>query len=153
MEKKETKKLTLYDGCILMVLFAVGALVLTPGVTQAVEGKKLSDMVDRLHLIRSQIMLYKTHNNGLLPGQRFAGDSVTSEEFAAALQQQRPDQKNSYLRDIPVNPYAIESGQANVVTCVNDANAMPTGREATGWWFNAATGDFFACDSEFHTKY
>ena len=104
MEKKETKKLTLCDGCILMLLFGIAASVFTPGVTQAVEEKKLSDMVDRLQVIRSQIMLYKVHHDGLLPGQRSVGDSVTSDAFAVALKQQRPDGSGRYLRECLIIP-------------------------------------------------
>ena len=153
MEKKETKKLTLCDGCILALIIGIAASVFTPGVTQAVEGQKLSNMVDRLQIIRSQIMLYKAHNNGLLPGQRLVGDSVTSDAFALAMKQKRSDGSGSYLRAISDNPYILIPEQRNTITCVNDANAVPTGFEGTGWWFNAATGEFFACDSKFHTNY
>jgi type II secretory pathway pseudopilin PulG len=152
MEKKE-KKLTLCDGCILMLILGVAASVFTPGITQAVEEMKLSDMVDRLQIIRSQIMLYKAHNNGLLPGQESVGDSVTAEDFARAMAQDNPDDSGPYLKQIPENPYVEDPARRSTITCVNDPNAKPTGGEQTGWWFNAATGEFFACDSEFHTKY
>ena len=153
MEKKETKSLTLCDGCILMLLIRIAASVFTPTVTQAVEEKKLSDMVDSLQIIRSQVMLYQAHHNGLLPGQQSDGDSVTSDAFMFAMSQQRPDGSGPYLRRIFENPYILIDEQRNAITCVNDINAVPTGFEGTGWWFNAATGDFFACDSEFHTRY
>ena len=153
MEKNETKTLTLYDGCILMLLFGIAASVFTPGLIQASEEKKLSDMVDRLQIIRTQIMLYKAHHDGLLPGQRSVGDSVTSDAFALAMKQQRPDGSGPYLGEIFDNPYVLNLQQQNAITCVNDTNAMPTGLEGTGWWLNAATGDFFACDSKLHTEY
>jgi general secretion pathway protein G len=153
MEKNETKKLTLCDGCILVVLIGIAAAVFTPGVTQAMEEKNLSDMVDRLQIIRSQIMLYKAHHNGLLPGQGVVGDSVTSDAFAFAMKQQRPDGSGPYLRDIFENPYVVDPSRRSTITCVNDINAAPTGSEGAGWWFNAATGDFFACDSKLHTTY
>ena len=153
MEKKEAKKLTLYDGCILILIVGIAASVFTPGITQAVEEMKLSDMVQPLQIIRSQIMLYKHHHNGLLPGQKSAGDFVTSESFALAMAQDTPDGSGPYLKDIFENPYVADPARRSMITCVNDAEAKPTGQEQTGWWFNAATGDFFACDSEFHTHY
>lgn len=153
MEKKETEKLTLCDGCIVVLIIAVAASVFTPGMTQAVEEKKLSDVVDRLQIIRAQIMLYKAHHNGLLPGQRSIGESVTSDAFAAAMRQQRPDGSGPYLRRTFANPYVADSDRQSMITCVNDVNSVPTGTEGTGWWFNAATGEFFACDSEFRTHY
>ena len=153
MEKNETKTLTLYDGCILMLLFGIAVSVFTPGLIQASEEKKLSDMVDRLQIIRTQIMLYQAHHDGLLPGQRSVGDSVTSDAFTLAMKQQQPDGSGPYLREIFENPYVLNLQQQNAITCVNDARAVPTGSEGTGWWFNAATGDFFACDSQFHMAY
>ena len=153
MEKKETPKLTLCDGCILVLIIGIAASVFTPGITQAVEEMKLSDMVDRLQMIRSQIMLYKAHHNGLFPGQDAIGGSVTSESFIRALAQNTPDGSGPYLKMMPENPYAPVLARRSAITCVNDANAKPTGQEQTGWWFNAATGEFFACDSEFHTHY
>ncbi|MHC4524245.1 MAG: hypothetical protein ACYSU8_01725 [Planctomycetota bacterium] len=153
MEKKETKGLTLCDGCILALIIGVAASVFTPGVTQAIEGQKLSDLVDRLQVTRSRIMLYKGYNNGLLPGQQFEGDSVTSEGFVRAMAQDNPDGSGPYLSEIFENSYVLDPARRSTITCVNDVNATPTGTEQTAWWFNAATGDFFACDSQFHTNY
>ena len=153
MGKNVSKKWTVSDGCVLLVLFGIVALVLTPDVTQAFEEKKLSDLVDRLYQTRAQIMLYKAHHDGLLPGQKFRGDSVTADEFIAALQQAHPGGSDYYLKAIFKNPYVADPAGRDTVTCVNDADAKPTGNEQTAWWFNVATGDFFACDSEFHTNY
>ena len=153
MEKKQAKKLSVWDGCVLALIIAAGAAIFTPGVTQAVQEKKLSDMVDCLQVIRSQIMLYKAHHNGLLPGQQAAGDSVTSEGFIRAMAQRMPDGSGPYLRRVFDNPYVADPVQRNAITCVNGPDARPTGSEGTAWWFNAATGDFSACDSEFHTNY
>jgi len=153
MEKKQTNKLTLCDGCVLALIIGIAAAVFTPGVTQAREEKKLSDMVDRLQMIRSRIMLYQAEHNGLLPGQQSAGESVSSDAFVVAMKQQRFDGEGPYLRTMPENPYVQNPVLRTTITCVNDINAVPLGSEGTGWWFNAATGDFFACDSEFHTNY
>lgn len=153
MEENQTQKLTLCDGCILMVIFGIAASLFTPGYTQAVEGRKLSDMVDRVHTVRSCIMLYRAHNGGLLPGQVFEGDAVTPDAFIAALQQQRPDGYGPYLGAMLENPFVTDPARQRTITCVNDADARPTGAEQTAWWFNAATGDFHACDSQFHTNY
>ena len=153
MEKNKTKKFTLCEICILFFIIGIAGSVFTPGITQAVQEKKLSDMVDRLHTIRSCIRQYKVHNDGLLPGQRDVGDPVTAEQFISAMAQQNPDTSEPYLREILDNPYIEDVDRQSEIICVNDANATPTGFEGAGWWFNAATGDFFACDSKFHTNY
>ncbi|MHC4553597.1 MAG: hypothetical protein ACYSUT_12665, partial [Planctomycetota bacterium] len=86
MEKKTgTFKLTTCDWCVLVVVFAVLISLVNPAVSQAVEEKKLTDMVDRLQAIRANIQLYKAAHDGLLPGQRYSGDAVTSDGFIAEL--------------------------------------------------------------------
>ncbi|MCI0498215.1 MAG: hypothetical protein L0Y36_00840 [Planctomycetales bacterium] len=152
-ERGKTGKLTLIDGCVLIALIGAAACVLTPAVSQAKEEKKLSDMVQRLQVIRSQMWLYRSEHNGLLPGQRTAVSAVRPEDFAAALNQSCLDGGVPYLRQIPENPYVADPNAAAAITCVNDPDARPTGQEGTGWWFNAATGEFYACDSAFHTNY
>jgi general secretion pathway protein G len=152
-ERGKTGKLTLIDGCVLIVLIGAAAFVLTPAVSGAKEEKKLSDMVGRLQIIRSQISLFRAEHNGLLPGQHTAVSAVRPEDFAAAMKQSCLDGTGSYLSAIPQNPYVPDPDAAAAMTCVNDPDAKPTGQEGTGWWFNAATGDFYACDSAFHTNY
>lgn len=153
METQKKKKLTLCDWCVLIGIFGMGASLLTPGITQAVEEKKLSDLVDHLHAIRTEILLYQTEHNGLLPGQRFAKDTVTEERFLESLRQQRQDGKGTYLTYLPENPYVLDSARADRLLCVNDPNCKPTGTEGAAWWFNGATGEFYAADSAYHTNY
>lgn len=153
METQKKKKLTICDWCVLVVLFGMGASLITPGITQAVEEKKLSDLVDRLQSIRSEILLYQTEHNGLLPGQRFPKDHVTAEEFVEALRSERSGGKGAYLRWLPENPYVLDTERASTLVCVNDPNSRPMGDEGAAWWFNGATGEFCASDSAFHTNY
>ncbi|MBL7214466.1 MAG: hypothetical protein ISS71_02175 [Phycisphaerae bacterium] len=154
MEKKEKKrKLTLCDGCILVSIITLIASIAHPPITQAMDEKRLSDMVDRLQRIRSEIRLYKA-DNGLFPGQEQIGDlSVTPDEFVAALKEQQTDRNVPYMEQFPANPYVSDTGAGDSVVCVNDPDARPCGTEPAGWWYNVATGEFYACDSAFHTNY
>lgn len=154
MEKKETKKrFTLCDGCVLLGIVTLIAVLAHPPFTQAMEEKKFTDMVRSLQAVRAQIRVYKAET-GLFPGQERIGDlSVTEDELIADLTAQRPNEKGPRLERFPVNPYIEDPVKAGMVTCVNDPDAQPMGIEGTGWWYNAATGKFYACDSTFHTNY
>ena len=153
METKKKRKLSLCDWCVLIGIFGVGASLFTPGITQAVEARKLTDMVERLQVIRTGILLYQSEHDGLWPGQRFKGDAVTAERFIEALRQQRRDGKGSYLSRLPDNPYIADASRAAVLLCVNDPNCGPGDSIGVAWWFNGATGEFHAADSAFHTNY
>ncbi len=154
MEKNETKKrLSLLDGGVLLGILSLIVVLSRPAVSQAMEEKKFTDMVRGLQTVRAQIRVYKAET-GLYPGQQRIGDlSVTSDELIAALTAQRPNGKTAYLRQFPANPYVVDSAAAAAVTCVGNPDARPTGTEGTGWWYNAATGEFAACNSAFHTNY
>ena len=154
MEKNEKKrKLTLCDWCVLIGIITLIASVSHPPVTQAMNEQKLSNMVDQLQMIRSQIRLYKAQK-GLYPGQQRIGDlSVTADEFLEALKEQQTDRNVPYVEQFPANPYVSDTAVSDSVVCVNDPDAKPSGSEPTGWWYNASTGEFYACDSAFHTNY
>lgn len=153
MEKKTGKRLTMCDWCVLIAIISLIGSLANPAVSRAVEEKKLTDMVDALQSVRGTLQLYKVEHYGLLPGQRFVGDSVTPEQFIEALTQRQDQESEAYFQQLPENPYA-DPGRSRSVTCVNDPDAQqPTGREGTAWWFNAATGQFCACDSAFHANY
>ena len=153
MEKNEKKsKLRLCDWCVLISIITLIASISHPTITQAMDEQKLSSMVDRLQMVRSQIRLYKA-DKGLFPGQQRIGDlSVTPDEFVAALKEHQMDRDVPYVEQFPDNPYISDSAASSVV-CVNDPDTKPSGTESAGWWYNAATGDFHACDSQFHTNY
>lgn len=152
-DRANTPKITWLDRCVLIGVIGTVFFLIIPPLLQAGQEEKLSKMVERLQVIRSQIALYKADHNGLLPGQKAAGQSVRPEDISLAMMQSRPNGSRPYLRQIPENPYLAESGRGAMITCVNDPNAKPTGTEGTGWWFNAATGQWKACDSNFHTNY
>lgn len=150
MEKDKTKPtFTLCDGCVLAGLVILVASIAHPPVTQAMAEQKLVDLADALQAVRSQIRIYRAET-GLLPGQQSPDDrSITSEEFVAAL----TGNSDAFMAEFPANPYVADPAAAVRVTCVSDPLAKPTGAEPTGWWYNAATGQFCACDSQFHTHY
>ena len=154
MEKNEKKsKLRLCDWCVLIAIITLIASVSHPTITQAMDEQKLSNMVDRLQMVRSKIRLYKA-DKGLFPGQQWIGDlTVTADEFIKALSEQQTDRIVPYVEQFPGNPYVSNPAVSDGVTCVNDPDAKPSGTEPAGWWYNAATGEFYACDSQFHTNY
>lgn len=151
-EKGKKIKLKMIDWCVLAGFFVIIVSMSTPSLSLARQEQKMADMIERLQTVRSHILLYCADHDGLKPGQDQPGESVSTEAFTAAICDYRPT-GFSRLGTIPDNPYIADSKQSNKVICVNDPDAGPTGKEGVGWWFNAATGEFRACDSEFHTRY
>lgn len=139
-------------GMILLILLSV-AVAVTPRISQAQAEKRVSLLVDRLQRIRSRIAVYQVDHDGAVPGLTDDGQLVSPDDFLIALTNEDGQSLEPYLDQIPANPFVDDEESRRSVTVVNDPAARPTGQEGTGWWFNAATGRFAACDSLYHAAY
>jgi len=140
-----------FEGSMIGLILLSVATAVTPRVSQAQEEKRVSLLADRLQRVRSSIAVYQAEHEGAMPGLTADGQ-ISAEAFTAALTGRDELGRGPYLKEIPVNPFAdVET--AGEVTIVNDPEAQPDGQECTGWWFNAATGHFAACDSAFHAAF
>jgi type II secretory pathway pseudopilin PulG len=140
-----------FEGSMIGLILLSVATAVTPRVSQAQEEKRISLLAERLHQVRASIAVYQAEHEGALPGLTADGQ-VSAEAFTAALTSRDQLGRGPYLKEIPLNPFA-DSDTAGEVTVVSDLGARPDGKECTGWWFNAATGHFTACDSTFHAAF
>ncbi len=140
-----------FEGSMIGLILLSVATAVTPRVSQAQEEKRVSQLADRLQRVRACIAVYQAEHDGQMPGLTADGQ-VSAEAFVADLTSRDQQGRGPYLKEIPLNPFA-DSDTANEVTVVSDPDARPDGRECTGWWFNAATGHFTACDSTFHAAF
>jgi type II secretory pathway pseudopilin PulG len=154
-EAMETRRLkpTFGEWCIVIGLVGLIAAAVRPDVSQAMGERRLTDLVARLHEVRSAIAVYKADRAGLYPGQQYFGGNVDPEAFVLALTAANPPGRKPYLSAMPQNPYCADAAAARRVVIVNNPAAKPAARQDAGWWFNAATGQFRALDSDFHAQY
>ncbi len=141
---------TLVEILIVVVILGVLAAIAIPQFSEASGQARLNSLLGNLQTVRSQIELYKVQHNDLLPGQAAIGGNVDAADFVDALM--HDPVYGSYLQRFPANLYIADAAQRDAITCVNDLSASPTGGEGTGWWFNAANGDFRACSPD-HIDY
>lgn len=151
--ESEKQGFTLMEFVILIVILAIVAAITVPRFSRAAQEAKLTDLVSNLQMVRSQIELYKIQHKDLLPGQKVPGGDILERDFVKAMTVRGSDGMGPYVKKVPGNSYLSDSDKRNSVTCVNDAEANPEGTEGTGWWLNAATGQFRACDSPRHIAY
>lgn len=134
----------LFERTVLaLMLFAAAVGWMVPKMAQAVAENRIVLLMERLHQVRSGIALYRAQNDGRLPG--WGTDGRASAEFFCSELTEEGCQ-------IPANPF-VQGPAAYRVTVTDNPAARPTGREGTGWWYNAATGHFAACDSRYHSAF
>ncbi|MBE0534293.1 MAG: type II secretion system protein [Phycisphaerae bacterium] len=142
---------TLVEILLVVVILGIVAAIVIPQFSHATSEARLNSLLGNLQTVRSQIQLYKVQHHDLLPGQTVIGGDVAAADFVDNLM--NDPKYGAYLQRLPVNLYITDRAQRDTVTCVNDVTAgKPTGNEGTGWWFNAATGDFRACSAD-HIDY
>jgi len=141
---------TLVEILVVVVILGVLAGIVVPQFSEAASEANLNTLLGNLQTVRSQIQLYKVQHNDLLPGQATFGGDVTEAGFINALTNDAT--YGAYVNKIPENLFIADADDRVAITCVNDAAAIPTGNEGTGWWFNAANGDFRACSAD-HITY
>ncbi|MBN1457458.1 MAG: type II secretion system protein [Sedimentisphaerales bacterium] len=151
--EKQKQGFTVMEIFIVILILGIIAAIVVPKFSQASSESRLEELVSDLQMVRSQIELYKIQHKDLLPGQFAQGGSVDEHNFKVALTVKGSDGMGPYLKKLPKNYYVPNAKRRDSITFVNDPKANPTGKEGTGWWFNAATGDFRANDSLFHAAY
>jgi len=151
--EKQKQGFTVMEIFIVIIILGIIAAIVVPKFSQASSEARLENLVSDLQMVRSQIELYKIQHKDLLPGQSAKGGSINEQNFKVALTVRGSDGMGPYLKKLPKNYYLPNAKHRDSVTCVNDPKANPTGKEGTGWWFNAATGEFRANDSLFHAAY
>jgi type II secretory pathway pseudopilin PulG len=135
------------------VILLVISVMTAPYLTRAAGRERLEGLSDTLHLVRCTIDMYRANHDGLLPGQRKAGQFVLPADFVRDLTLPDTNGCFPYFQRFPENPFIRCDDSRSTVTCVNNPDIQPNGTEGTAWWFNAATGQFKACDSKFHAEY
>lgn len=149
METHEKNGLTWTEIFVVMMILGIVSAVAVPRFSRASSQARLNDLISDLQEVRSQLELFKIQHQDRLPGQTVQDGTIDARLFEQELTGRGTDGLGPYLKGIPSNAY----NNQRTVTFVNDPLAQPTGEEGTGWWCNAATGEFRACDSRDNIRY
>jgi len=138
---------TLVEVLIVVVIMAILAAVVIPtvsdGTTQAKKGTVAAD----LHILRSQIELYKQQHNSQTPTSldlltqktNLSGQAGTTAEFTLG----------PYVREIPVNPF---TQSAKVTSSATNPPTAATSAPDAGWLYHAAGGGIWIDNAELLTE-
>jgi type II secretory pathway pseudopilin PulG len=145
----EIRKHTKTEIIIIASILTLVAAIVIPQYSNAAATAKETELISALQKVRAQIALYRIQHDNLLPGQIAPGQNIGPRDFHQSLTTSDPEGLGPYLPAMPVNPF----NEKNDITFINNINASPAGTEETAWWFNAATGEFRATDSQKNIQY
>ena len=147
--ESENRGFTLMEIFIVVIVLCITASVVVPQFSRASQQARLSELLSDLQHVRSQIELYRIQHDDRLPGQAEQSSPVDGVRFVQDLTQQGSDELGPYLKRIPRNTF----NGLDTIAFVNDPEARPSCTTNTGWWFNAATGEFRANDCVMNSQY
>jgi len=145
----ERRGFTLMEAFIVVIILCILSALVVPQFSRASQQARLSELLNDLQMVRSQIELYKIQHDDRLPGQTSVGAPVDVVQFDTSLTTRGADDLGPYLKKIPRNVF----NGLDTVAIVNDSAAKPNCALNTGWWLNSATGEFRANDSVANANY
>ena len=127
---------TLVEVLIVVVIMAILAATIIPQFTDSTSDAKASTIKFNLHTLRSQIELYKTQHNGVVPTGTLVeltkNTDIDGNQGTGSAYPYGP-----YIRQIPDNPFT----NSNTVTVITNDPAVAADVTGTGGWlYNATTG-------------
>ena len=136
---------TLVEVLIVVVILAILAATVLPQFTNASEEAEASAIKQNLHVLRSQIELYRVQHNNDLPG-------ADEEEFVARMTG-KTDRKGALSATGAYGPYVKLAFPTNPATGSNtvigvDAFEADVPTTGEGWVYNFKTGEIRATGSD-----
>ncbi|MHC4120028.1 MAG: hypothetical protein ACYSWO_21245 [Planctomycetota bacterium] len=126
---QEKSRLSYVELVTVVLAVSMVSIQAVPRLSQATEGSRTRDMIERLETMRTQLALYHAQHDNTWP----PSDSFESFKVAMTTGQGR---REPYVREIPVNP-------CNGMNAVR-FDGEPAGANKAGWRFDTQTGLFQA---------
>ncbi len=140
MNLKRGTGFTLIEVLIVIVIMSVLAATVIPQFSSSTDEARRTSVDFTLHVLRSQVQLYRAHHLDRLPTEINSG---TMPQLVGRTNRDGSVNASGaygpYLLDgFPVNPI---TGSDEVVVATSSLDGRLQGR---GWGYNSATGEFFA---------
>lgn len=127
---------TLVEVLIVVVIMAILAATIIPQFTDSTSDAKASTTKFNLHTLRSQIELYKTQHNGVVPTGTLE-ELTLSTDIDGSQGTGTGYPYGPYIRQLPENPF---NNSATVTVITNDPAVVGDVTGTGGWLYNATTG-------------
>ncbi len=130
MSKTRKSGFTLVEILIVVIILGILAAIVIPQFTEASNDARLSSLTSDLQTVRGQLELYKVQHLDTYPtADGFVAQMTGTTDINGSTD---GTDFGPYLLRVPTNPFT----NTNTVGAAQDGD--------TGWYYNAATGQFTA---------
>jgi len=138
MKSRKNQGFTLVEVLIVVVIMAVLAATIIPQFSNSADDAKLGTTEFNLHTLRSQIELYKSQHDGVLPSSDLSELSATTNK-AGSTGSGSGFVYGPYIKEIPANSFSND----NTITSITNEPAVVGDVTGAGWLYNATTGTIY----------
>jgi len=141
MKKKRQSGFTLVEVLIVVVIMAILAAAIIPQFSDSSNDAKLGTAEFNWHTIKSQIELYKSQHDGILP-DTLSELTIKTNAAGTTNVADGPLVYGPYISELPENPWNNKATEVAVT-------AAPTAYSAAdGWYYYALTGQVWIAGKE-----
>jgi len=139
---------TLIEVLIVVVIMAVLAAVIIPQFSDGAKDAKLANARFNVQALRTQIELYRSHHNGLMPSGTLA-ELLNPTDITGAQGNGPNFPYGPYLKTIPTNPFN-DSASIKVISSDPAQSGDVTG--SGGWLYNRNTGGIWLDNATYYNN-
>lgn len=147
MRTNQHRGFTLVEVLIVVVIMAILAATIIPQFTNSTKDAQESTVLFNLQTFRSQIQMYRTQHDGLIPGAALA-ELTSSTNRAGTIGTGASFPYGPYLHGMPENPL----NNSNTITVITTSPAVAGDVTGGGWLYNATTGEVWVDHADHYTK-
>lgn len=147
MNAKRKQGFTLVEVLIVVVIMAILAATIIPQFTNSTKDAQTSTATFNLQTLRSQIQMYRTQHDGLMPAATLV-ELTKSTNRAGTAGTGASFPYGPYLSGVPENPI----NGSTVVTSITNSPALAADVKSKGWLYNATTGEIWIDDADLYTE-
>jgi len=144
MKSNLQKAFTLVEVLIVVVIMAVLAATIIPQFADSSKDAKESALLFNLHTLRSQIEMYQTQHDGLVPSADLSELTTNTDKDGT----KDTGSYGPYISEVPENPF---TGSATVTTITNDPAKDTDVTGSGGWLYNATSGRIWIDHDDYYT--
>ena len=134
---------TLVEILIVVIILGILAAVVIANFADIPSTVKETNLKENLSKIRAHIEVYRNQHADIPDGDRFAEQLTKPTNFAGDVADVRGGEYvyGPYIEQMPANPM---TGLRAIRTTDDPSALFPPGDQNAGWWYNEATGRFYA---------
>ena len=144
MRAKRKRGFTLVEVLIVVVILAILAATIIPKYANSTDEARASNALYNLHVMRSQIELFKAQHNGTAPSEAAIVNQLTQETDVDGTPNPGAGAFGPYLEMIPENPFNNDDTIVDAGATIPPAAAAGSG----GWLYDEGTGQIWINDTD-----